>query len=60
MRSFNPPQCPHCAAYPFSNEAEYQNGQVGWPNDKSEPILVECTECGKQFEILESDVIGEM
>ena len=60
MRSFNPPQCPHCAEYPFSNEVEFMNAQVGFSNDNSEPVLVECTECGEQFEILESDVIGEM
>ena len=60
MKYFNPPQCPHCSGYPFNSEAEFIDAQVEFANDESVPIAVECTECGEQFDVVTSDVMGDV
>ena len=60
MRYFNSPQCPYCDEYPFDDENAFMAAYVGFSNDTSDPIEVECSECGKQFEIMELDVMGFM
>lgn len=59
MRSFDPPQCPHCSEYSITNEFEYNEAQVSF-GEKDEPVLLECPSCGEQFEVNENDVIGDV
>jgi len=58
MRTFDPPQCPHCGGW-IEDEYEYNEAQVEF-GEVDDPVLLECPSCGEQFEVQEEDVIGEI
>lgn len=57
MRTFDPPQCPHCSEY-IETEFEYQEAIVA-SGSEDDPITLECPSCGEQFDVMEEDVVGE-